>query len=144
MLLSSPGVDEESGVLFAVVARSAEQVATTVTMLQALGARAIALPADVTDQHAVAWAVEETTRQLGAVDLLVNNAGSGRAIGPIWEVDPEMWWEDVTTNLRGTFLCSCTVLPKMIARRRGRIINVASLFGIRSVPGAEPSPYGSG
>jgi len=111
--------------------------------IQAAGGRAIPLPADVTDQRAVAWVVEETVRQLGPVDLLINNAGSASAGGPIWEIDPETWWKDVTTNLFGTFLCSRAVLPGMIARHKGRIINVVSAFGIHTRPESTPSPYAS-
>lgn len=133
-----------AGAAVAVTARSAEELATTVTAIHEHGGRAIAVPADVTDSHAVHHLAAETERQLGSVDLLVNNAGSLSALGPIWEVDPEDWWHDVTVNLRGTLLCTHAILPGMLARRRGRIINVASLFGIRTGPGTTPSPYASG
>jgi NAD(P)-dependent dehydrogenase (short-subunit alcohol dehydrogenase family) len=53
------------------------------------------LRANVTDQQAVDSLVEETIRRLGPIDLLVNNAGVGTAVGPIWEVSPENWWQDV-------------------------------------------------
>lgn len=131
------------GVAVALVARSPEAVRAAAQNLQAAGARAIPLAADVTDQRAAAWIVEETVRQLGPVDLLINNAGSAAATGPVWEVDPETWWRDVTTNLRGTFLCARAVLPGMLARHRGRIINVVSSFGMHTRPESKPSPYAS-
>lgn len=131
------------GVAVALVARSQEAVQAAAQDIQTAGARAIPLAADVTDQGAVAWIVEETVRQLGTVDLLVNNAGSATAAGPVWEVDPETWWHDVTTNLRGTFLCARAVLPGMLARHRGRIVNVVSSFGIHTRPESKPSPYAS-
>ena len=99
------------GVAVALVARSRETVEAAARNILATGARAIALSADVTDQGAVAWIVEETVRQLGPVDLLVNDAGLAAALGPVWDVDPEVWWRDVTTNLRGSFLCARAVLP---------------------------------
>ena len=71
---------------------------------------------------------------MGPVDLLVNNAGVGGTIGRLWEVDPETWWSTMEVNLRGVFLCSRAVLPEMVRRRRGRIVNVASSAGTRPWP----------
>jgi NAD(P)-dependent dehydrogenase (short-subunit alcohol dehydrogenase family) len=88
----------------------------------------------VTDQQAIERLVTAVEHQFGAVDLLVNNAGLLRAIGSVWEVDPTQWWREVEVNLRGPFLCAHAVLPGMIARRRGRIINVASLAGVIPMP----------
>ena len=99
-----------------------------------MGGRAIALTANVIDQHAVESMVNETERQLGPVDLLVNNAGSLVAIGPVWEADPIEWWRDVEINLRGTFLCARAVLPGMVARRRGRIINTSGGGATQPIP----------
>ena len=131
------------GVAVALVARSRATVEAAAGNILATGARAIALSADVTDEGAVAWIVEETVRQLGPVDLLVNNAGLAAALGPVWDVDPEVWWRDVTTNLRGSFLCARAVLPGMLARHRGRILNVVSSFGIHTQPESKPTPYAS-
>src|ERR1700741_212445 len=133
----------QQGAAVTVTARSGEQLAETVALITAAGGRAIAVTADVTDPHAVKRVVTETEQQLGPVDLLVNNAGSASALGPLWEVDPEDWWHDVTVNLRGTLLCTHAVLPGMLTRRRGRIINMASLSGIpsRSGSSSQPSPY---
>src|SRR5262249_58183071 len=78
-----------AGAAVAVTARSAEPLAATVTAIHAQGGRAIAVPADVTDRRAVQHLVAETEHHFGPVDLLVNNAGSLRALGPVWEVDPE-------------------------------------------------------
>jgi NAD(P)-dependent dehydrogenase (short-subunit alcohol dehydrogenase family) len=66
---------------------------------------------------------------------LVNNAAQLRALGEVWQVDPEGWWRDVEINLRGPFLCARAVLPGMLARQTGRIINVASGAGGRPGPG---------
>jgi NAD(P)-dependent dehydrogenase (short-subunit alcohol dehydrogenase family) len=131
------------GVAVALVARSKEAVEEAAKTIRAGGSRAIGLSGDVTDQRAVASIVAETVQQLGPVDLLVNNAGSVTALGPVWEVDPDTWWGDVTTNLRGTFLCAHALLPSMIARHRGRIVNVVSSFGMHTSPQSRPSPYAS-
>jgi NAD(P)-dependent dehydrogenase (short-subunit alcohol dehydrogenase family) len=118
-----------AGASVAVAARSAPEVAATAQRIQEAGGQALAVAADVTDQQAMERLVTEVEHQFGAVDLLVNNAGLLRAIGSVWEVDPAQWWREVEVNLRGPFLCTRAVLPGMIARRRGRIINVASLAG---------------
>ena len=123
----------KAGATVAVVARSGEQLAETVALIEEAGGRAIALPADVTDQQAVEEMVRQAVQQLGPVDLLVNNAGAGDPGGPLWEADPDQWWHVVEVNLRGPFLCSRAVLPGMIARRQGRIINTASIAGLRAM-----------
>src|SRR5687767_4925012 len=69
------------GIAVALVARSEAAVRAASETIQTAGGRAIPLSADVTDQRAVNWVVEETVRRLGPVDLLINNAGSASAIG---------------------------------------------------------------
>jgi NAD(P)-dependent dehydrogenase (short-subunit alcohol dehydrogenase family) len=77
---------------------------------------------------------EQVVQQLGPVDILVNNAGRHYALGPLWLVNPDEWWKDVKCNLLGTFLCMRALLPSMIARRQGRIINVSSGAGNQPRP----------
>lgn len=125
------------GAAVAVVARSAKEVEATASRITQAGGRARALAGDVTDQAAVERVVATSERDLGPLDLLVNNAGTCRAIGPLWDCDPGDWWTDIETNVRGTFLCSRAVLPGMLARGHGRIVNVSSYVAIR------PSPYTS-
>jgi NAD(P)-dependent dehydrogenase (short-subunit alcohol dehydrogenase family) len=62
--------------------------------------------------------------ELGSIDLVVNNHGSFRAFGPIWKCDPDVWWQDVEINLRGTFHTCSVVAPAMLARGKGRIVNL--------------------
>lgn len=122
------------GAVVAVAARTPGELTETVATIDAAGRRALALTVDVTDGTAVEEAVAEVERRLGPVDLLVNNAAVGGPIGPTWEVAPAEWWRAVEINLRGTFLCARAVLPGMIARRRGRIVNVASFAGVYRWP----------
>ena len=117
----------KAGAAVSTVARSEDQLTETVVLIEGEGGRAIALPVDVTDQQAVECAMAETERQLGPVDLLVNNAGHGGQVGPLWEVEPGEWWLCVEVNIRGPFLCARAVLPGMIARQRGRIIVTSSM-----------------
>src|SRR5262249_24069330 len=109
-----------------VVARTRERIKETVDMIGSAGHRSIALAGDVTDPGAVDEIAARVLAELGPVDLLVNNAASAAAIGPVWEVDPREWWRDVEVNLRGPFLFCRAILPGMIARRSGRIVNLSS------------------
>ena len=128
----------QQGAAVAVTARSGEQLAETVALITAAGGRAIAVTADVTDPPAVERVVTQTEQQLGPVDLLVNNAGVVGPIGPLWEVAPEEWWHAMAIHVYGTVLYCRAVLPGMVARRRGRIIHVASGRG-----SGGKLPYGS-
>jgi NAD(P)-dependent dehydrogenase (short-subunit alcohol dehydrogenase family) len=119
-----------SGAIVAVTARSEDQLEETVALIEESGGRALAFPADVTDRRAIDALVSEIEQRLGPVDLLMNNAGRWKLIGELWELDPEAWWREVEVNLRGPFLCARAVLPKMIERRYGRIINLASGAGL--------------
>lgn len=112
------------GAAVAVAARSRDQVDATVKLVQDAGGRAFGTTLDVTDWEAVQRAVQETEAALGPITVLVNNAGTAEAGGPVWEADPKDWWDTVAVNLLGTFLCSRAVLPGMVARGRGRIINL--------------------
>lgn len=101
----------------------------------ARGAKAVALPADVTDRAAAKAAVDTIERDLGPVDLLVSNAGlRERTSAAPWEADPDDWWRVVETNLRGTYLLDRLVLPGMVARGHGRVLHVGSGMGQRPHP----------
>ena len=67
---------------------------------------------------------EKVRRDLGPPSVLINNAGSLSALGPVWEVDPHRWSRDVTVNLIGTFLVTRALLGEMVAQERGYIINL--------------------
>ncbi len=109
-----------------VVARSEEQLAETVRGVTEAGGEALAVVVDVCDAAAVERMARKVERTLGPVDLLVNNAGTMGPLGPIWEADPGDWWHSIEVNLRGPYLCSRALLPGMIERRHGRIINVST------------------
>jgi NAD(P)-dependent dehydrogenase (short-subunit alcohol dehydrogenase family) len=117
-----------------VTARTEAEIQATVRAILELGGSAAAFPADATDRPAVERLVASVEHQFGRVDLLVNNAGAFCALGAVAEVDPDGWWEEVTVNLRGPLLFTHAVLPGMIARQHGRIINLASNAGLRSLP----------
>lgn len=116
------------GYAVAALSRTAAELEETVDMVARAGGRAIPVVADVTRLDQVERAVE-AARALGEIDLLVNNAGVGGPIGVMWDGDPDSWWRAVEINLRGTFNCIRAVLPGMVDRGRGRIVNVASDAG---------------
>ena len=112
----------------AVAARSADQLQETVRRSEG---RMIAVVADVGEPESVKRMTREVEEKLGRVTLLVNNAGTGGPLAPVWETDPVEWWRCQEVNLRGPMLCCREVLPGMIAGRTGRIVNVASGAGLR-------------
>lgn len=124
----------QSGMRVSVAARSGDQLDETVRIIRAGGGEALSLATDITDKAAVAALMRATETHLGPVDLLVNCAGAAKPFGPTWEVDANEWWRTVETNLKGPLLCSNAVIPGMIERGQGRIINIASGAGIMSVP----------
>jgi NAD(P)-dependent dehydrogenase (short-subunit alcohol dehydrogenase family) len=123
----------EAGARVAILARSRAE-------LEQAAAEAGALPlvADVRDRAAVASSLGRAAAELGPIDVLVNNAGTLAAIGPLAEVDPTDWWLDVETSVRGALLCTHALLPGMLERGGGAIVNVSSYAAIR------PNPYQSG
>jgi NAD(P)-dependent dehydrogenase (short-subunit alcohol dehydrogenase family) len=128
----------DAGFAVGVVARSPEALDETRELVRQRGARATSAVADVTDAPSVREAVRAIEDAIGPVSVLVNNAGSLRAIGALWEVDPDDWWADLRTNLGGTFVFCREVVPGMIERGEGRIINVTSYAAVR------PAPYETG
>jgi NAD(P)-dependent dehydrogenase (short-subunit alcohol dehydrogenase family) len=107
----------EDGWSVVVAARSREQVDAVASET---GGRALEL--DVASPESIERAVAEA----GEVDLLVNNAGITAPDGHSWEIDAADWWRVLEVNLRGPYLCARAVIPGMIERGRGRIVNVAS------------------
>jgi NAD(P)-dependent dehydrogenase (short-subunit alcohol dehydrogenase family) len=123
-----------AGAAVAVLARTRDELAETVRLIEEAGGRARALVADVTDRQAVEDAMRQAGEALGPVDLLVNNAGAVQPLGPFAENRVDDWWRTMEVNVHGPLLCTHAVLPEMISRRRGRIVNIASGAGTVSAP----------
>lgn len=115
-----------AGVHVALLARDTERVRAVAEAVRAEGVTAVELTADVTDPGAVRAAVAQAEAGLGAIDLLVNNAGALEPERPLWEADPDEWWSVFETNVRGPFLFERYVLPGMLARGGGRVVDLAS------------------
>jgi NAD(P)-dependent dehydrogenase (short-subunit alcohol dehydrogenase family) len=119
----------QAGADVGLLARSADQLAETAQSLEGVGRVATAV-ADVADEVQLRAAIDALTQHLGPVDLLVNNAGVDGPPGVAWEIDPESWWRTMEVNVRGVFLGCRIVLPDMVARGGGRIVNITSNAGI--------------
>jgi NAD(P)-dependent dehydrogenase (short-subunit alcohol dehydrogenase family) len=109
------------GMDVAVAARSEDEIEA---VAQAIGGMPLVL--DVTDSEGVARAVARVEHELGAIELLVNNAGIIERGGPAWEREAAEWWRVFEVNVLGPFLLMQAAIPRMIERRRGRVINIGS------------------
>jgi 2-deoxy-D-gluconate 3-dehydrogenase len=119
----------EAGASITIVGRNEAKSREAVAELQQRGASAISVVADVTDKAAVATMVEQTVRELGRIDALVNNAGINIRKAP-QALTLEEWDSVIKTNLTSAFLCSQTVYPVMKAAGGGKIINIGSMMSI--------------
>jgi 3-oxoacyl-[acyl-carrier protein] reductase len=126
----------DAGMRVAVAARTADQIEATAREIDGL-----AVTADVSRAEEVEAMVAATERELGPIDLLVNNAGVGPARTLPWEEDPADWWRVFEINVLGAYLCSRAVLRGMVERGRGRIVNTGS--GASYLPLGAPSSYGA-
>jgi NAD(P)-dependent dehydrogenase (short-subunit alcohol dehydrogenase family) len=123
-----------AGARVAITARSAPELYETAAQLSSTPDQVLAIPADAIDPEAASRVVAMVEKRLGPITLLINNAGRFRAFGQIGVIDPSSWWDEVEVNLRGPFLYAHAVLPGMRSRRAGRIVNVASVAGVQSIP----------
>ena len=124
----------EAGAAVAVNYRErAEEAESIADAIRGRGGRALTVGADVSQSDAVAAMVERVAAELGAIDVLVNNAGIGlvRTIDDLTEADFDL---TIAVNLKSAFLCTQAVLPAMRARKWGRIVNISS--GAARGPGA--------
>lgn len=101
-----------------------------VDKVRALGRKAFSAKLSVGEEESVAGYFEATREKLGPVDILVNCAGIDGKTGNLWELEPADWDAVVKINLRGPFLCSRAVLPGMIGRGRGVILNITSVHEV--------------
>lgn len=127
-----------------VTARSNDQLQATVELIrEAGGAVGIAVAGDACSPADVARTVLEAERRLGPVDVLVNCAGAAPTQpGPLAGGDVDDWWRVVEVNVRAPMLFASHVIPGMVQRGRGRIINLNSLAGIDARTAGGGSAYG--
>lgn len=118
-----------AGAAVVVAARTRARVEAMAAEITAAGVKAWAFAADVTDPASVQELAREAVRRIGAVSILVNNAGVAHS-APLAKTTLEDWQHVLAVNATGTFLCTQAFLPGMLARNAGRIVNVASRAGL--------------
>jgi len=118
------------GAHVALLARTGSQIEETAEQIAACGRKALVIADDVTRRGAAAECVTRAERELGPIDVLVNNAGIF-IWRPFLKLTPEDWDRVIATNLTGAAAFCHAVLPGMVERHKGRIVNVASIHGMR-------------
>lgn len=118
-----------AGAAIVVAGRDEAKSRDAVRELEQLGARAIAISVDVTDKAAVAAMVESTLKQLGRIDILINNAGMS-VRQPAHVISLDDWETVIDTNLTSAFICTKAVYPAMKQAGGGKIINIGSMMSI--------------
>ena len=116
-----------------VAARTFGEVEAVARELRAAGHDAWPARCDVTDERSVAELVELARGHLERIDILVNNAGTATS-APLGRVTLEEWHRVIAVNATGTFLCTRALLPGMVTRGWGRVVNVASVAGLSGAP----------
>jgi 2-deoxy-D-gluconate 3-dehydrogenase len=118
-----------AGAGIVVAVRNVAKSKTAIAELEALGAEALAVTVDVTDEAAVARLIEATLARFGRLDVLVNNAGTNIR-KPVHELALDEWHRVLDTNLTSAFLCSRAAHPAMKAAGGGKVINIGSMMSI--------------
>ncbi len=124
----------DAGAAVAVCARSEDDVTRVAGEIEGREGHALAIRCDVTRRQEVEGMVAAVEEAIGPLDLLVSNAGQFGPVGPLAATDPGEWWKALEVNLRGPLYCARAVLPGMLARGHGRIVNVSSGVGFAAIP----------
>jgi 3-oxoacyl-[acyl-carrier protein] reductase len=119
----------KEGVNIILVARTQEEIDSVAAKVRSLRVKAIAITADVADINSVNAAIEKALAEFGTIDILINNAGIA-AFGNFLELEPTDWERIIQVNLMGTYYVTRAVLPNMIERQTGDIINISSTAGL--------------
>jgi NAD(P)-dependent dehydrogenase (short-subunit alcohol dehydrogenase family) len=118
------------GAAVAVIDLDADGAEATSAAIRDAGGRAFAATADITDMEGLAAAVDAVEAALGPVDILVNNAAY-TAAGDLHGISLEAWHREIDVNVNGTYHCLRLLLPRMVERGRGTVVNIASVNGVR-------------
>ena len=122
------------GVHVGLLARTESDLQTLAAEIAKLGVKTTSVVADVADRIAVEAAVKQVQQELGPIDILLNNAGIG-TFAKFLDMEPATWEHIIQVNLLGTYYVTRAVLPSMIERQTGDIINISSTSGQRGAAG---------
>jgi 3-oxoacyl-[acyl-carrier protein] reductase len=120
----------KEGANVALLARTASDLEKVASEIKPLGVKVSVATADITDMNSVNSAVEKIKKDLGGIDILINNAGTA-SFGKFLELEPAAWENIIRVNLMGVYYATRAVLPDMIERKTGDIINISSTAGQR-------------
>jgi len=123
----------KEGVHVGLMARTEKDIRSVAEEIRALGVKAAVATADVSNRGDVEAAVAAIQQELGNVDILINNAGTA-TFGGFLELDPEVWENQIKVNVFGVYYVTRAVLPQMIERKTGDIINISSTAGKSGSP----------
>ena len=126
----------EAGANVVCTARTASEIESTASEIQALGTKALAITCDVTDGQAIQDMVGQTKGEFGQIDILVNNAGHSGDFTPLLHLSEQAWENELRVNLTSVFLCAQAVANVMMEKKSGSIINVSSVQGHMPAPGS--------
>jgi 3-oxoacyl-[acyl-carrier protein] reductase len=115
-----------AGAHVVIAEQAADRITAVVAELEDLGGQSLGVATDVSSSKDVRALVQKTLERFGQIDILVNNAGR-LVVKPLVEQSEEEWDRVVNVNLKGVFLCCRHVLPEMIKRKNGAIVNIASI-----------------
>ncbi|OOG69845.1 3-ketoacyl-ACP reductase [Flavobacterium sp. A45] len=119
----------KEGVNVILLARTQDEIENVAAKARSLRVKALAITADVADINSVNTAVEKALSEFKTIDILINNAGIA-AFGKFLELEPADWERIIQVNLMGTYYVTRAILPNMIERQTGDIINISSTAGL--------------
>ncbi len=120
-------------------ARSVDAMEEVAALIREGGRQALVVPMDLAEPSSVAAGAEQALREMGRVDVLVNNSGVGGPSRPLWEIEPQEWEDTFRVNVTGAFLLCRALLPAMVEARRGSVVFIGSVTGKR--PLIHRTPY---
>ncbi|MBD8065270.1 SDR family oxidoreductase [Devosia sp. PTR5] len=121
-----------AGAAVVVMSRTAEEIEATAREIETAGGKALAVPADTTDDAAMKQLIAKTVETYGRLDIVVANAGINGVWAPIDELEPDEWDKTITVNLRGTYLTIHHAVPVLKHGGGGAIVVISSINGTRT------------
>ncbi len=131
----------ESGAMVVGIARVEEELQSLKAELEEKNKKFDYFVSSITDEEAVAKIADECVARYGKIDALVNNAASGRVNVPFEDIEVSRWQQTMENNLTGSFICCKQFGRKMIEKKAGKIINIASMSGFIANKGVHCGPY---
>lgn len=125
----------EAGAAVVLAARSPDEITSVADEIKHSGGQALAIATDVSDAAEVDHLLVLTLRAFSKIDILVNNAAIIHPLGKVWETSPLAWSKLIAINLIGPYLCARAVLPHMLERGSGWIINLSSQAAVMDIVG---------